>query len=161
MGCHGHVIAHGQTGARLSHTGGLRHQVARTDLGQSLQPLTGSLGAVGLHEDAAQFIGDHDGRIRDGVHAAADGGVYLAQLDLIGERADGLHTGGTGHLEVIGGRLGIQRGAQHRLPHQVEVLGVLHHRAAGDCAQLFALQAEARDQPLSAEVSMSWLEAFA
>ena len=67
--------------------------------------------------------------------------------------------GAAGLLHVVGGGLGSEAGAEHALPGQVAVAGVLEHGAAGDLAEPLALQREAVDSPSSAAVSMSWLDA--
>ena len=41
----------------------------------------------------------------------------------------------------------VEPGREHALADQVEVLGVLHHRAGGDLAEALALQLVAFDQP--------------
>ena len=58
----------------------------------------------------------------------------------------GLDAGVAGLLDVVGRGLGREPGAEHRLAGQVEVAGVLEHRAGDDLAEPLALQAVAGDQ---------------
>jgi hypothetical protein len=56
--------------------------------------------------------------------------------------------GVAGLLDVVGGRLGSELGAEHALPRQVEVTRVLEHRAGHDLAEPLPLQREAGDEPV-------------
>ena len=90
----------------------------------------------------------HDRRIADGVEAAGDAGVDLAERDLLRDRDRGVEAGAAGALHVEAGRRGIEARRQHALAHQVEVLRMLEHRAAGDVAEALARDAVLGDQRL-------------
>ena len=71
------------------------------------------LRAVEVEQDVAQVLVDRDRRVRGGVHAARDPDVDLPQRDLVGDRDHGLQARPARLLEVVGGRLGRQLGAEH------------------------------------------------
>ena len=142
------VLAHGQAGARLARVRGIRGEVLGPEPAEDLEPLRQRLGAVEVQEHLAQALADGDGGVRGGVHAAGDGRVDLAELDLVGQAEDGFQPGGAGLLQVVGRGLGGQRGAQHGFAGEVEVPGVLEHGAGGDFADALVLQPEPGDQPV-------------
>ena len=146
VGGQGLVLAHGHAGARLARAGRLGHELPGAQLGEGAQAVLRGLGGVELQQHAARAVRERDGRVRDRVHAAADGGVELAEPDLVGEGAQGLHAGGAGHLDVGGRGGGGERGAQDGLAGEVEVARVLEDGAGGDLAEALALEPEPRDE---------------
>ena len=112
----------------------------------ALQPAERRALAVGVEQDLAQILVEGDRRVGGGVGAAGDAGVDLAEGDLVGDEDRRLEAGAAGLLDVVGGRLGREPGAEHALAGQVAVARVLEHGAAGDLAEPLALEAEAVDQ---------------
>ena len=72
--------------------------------------------------------------------------VDLAEGDLVGDQDRRLQAGAAGLLDVVGGGLRGEPGAEHALAGEVAVAGVLEDGAAGDLAERLALQAEAVDE---------------
>jgi hypothetical protein len=142
----GLVVTHRQAGARLGVAGLVGREVGRTDLGQGGEPALGVLGVVGLDEDLAELVADGQRGVRRGVGAAGDAGLDLAELDLGRDLERGLQTGAAGLLDVLGGRLGRQRGAEHDLAGEVEVAAVLEDGAGDELADALALEAVAGDE---------------
>ena len=142
------VLAHGQPGAGLAVAGRDRGEVRRTDRAERLEALHRGLRGEGAVQDAAQPRGDLDRGVRGGVDAAGDAGVDLAQLDPVGHMDHGLEAGGAGLGHVDRGGARVQGRAQGALAGEVEVPGELEHGAAGDLAELLALQAVAGHQAL-------------
>ena len=142
------VLAHREAGARLLVAGDRRDDVAGADLGQLLQFADGRALAVGLEQRLAQALVEGDRRVGGGVGAAGDAGVDLAEGDLVGDEDRRLQAGAAGLLDVVGGGLGGEAGAEHALAGQVAVARVLEDGAAGDLAERLALQAVAVDQPV-------------
>jgi hypothetical protein len=77
---------------------------------------------------------------------AGDAGLDLAQLDLVGEPHDRFKAGGAGLLEVVGGGVRGEGGPEHGFAGQVEVPGVLQHRAGGDFPMRLTLEPEPGDE---------------
>ena len=75
-------------------------------------------------------------------------GLELAEADLVAQRDDGLEAGRARLLHVVRGGLGGERRAEHGLAGEVEVAGVLEHRARGDLADPLALQPVPGDEPV-------------
>ena len=119
-------------------------------LASAAQPALEGLGAVGLEQDLAELLVDRDRRVGGGVGAAGDADLDLAQRDLVGHLDGGLDAGVAGLLDVVGGRLGAEPGAEHRLAGQVEVAAVLEHGAGDHLAEALALEAVAGDQAVDA-----------
>ena len=88
----------------------------------------------------AQVLVEADRRVGGGVGAAGDAGVDLAEGDLVGDEDRRLQAGAAGLLDVVGGRLGREPGAEHALAGEVAVARVLEHGAAGDLAEPLALE---------------------
>src|SRR4029079_2347663 len=137
------VLTHGEAGPRLLVAWDRGDDVAGADLGQLLQLADGRALAVGLEQGLAQVLVEGDRRVGGGVGAAGDAGVDLAEGDLVGDEDRRLQAGAAGLLDVVGGGLGGEAGAEHALPGEVAVARVLQHGAAGHLADLLALQAEA------------------
>ena len=72
----------------------------------------------------------------------------LADGDLAGHGERGLQAGVARLLDVVGGRGGVQRRAEHALAREVEVAAVLEHGARHDAPHPLALQPEAGDEPV-------------
>ncbi len=142
------VFAHGQPGPGLAGVRRVRGEVLGPETAQHLEPLRQGLGAAEVQQDFTQALADRDRGIGGGVDAAGDGGVDLAQLDLVGQAQHGFQAGSAGLLQVVCGGLGGERRTEHRLAGEVEVAGVLEHGAGGNFADPLVLQAEARDQPV-------------
>ena len=103
---------------------------------------------LSVEQQFAQILVECQRRIGGGVHAAGDPGLDLAERDLVGDQHDRLQAGAARLLDVVGGRLGARRVAEHRLAGEVAVARVLEHRAGDDLAEQLALQVEALDQPV-------------
>ena len=99
-----------------------------------------------LEQLLAELLADGDRGVGGGVGATGDADVDLTQGDLVGDLDGGLQAGAAGLLDVGGGGLGRQLGAEHRLAGQVEVAGVLEHGAGDDLAHRLTGQAEAVDE---------------
>ena len=140
------VLAHREAGARLLVAGDLGDDVAGADLGQRPQFAHRRALAVGLQQGLAQPLVEGDRRVGGGVGAAGDAGVDLAEGDLVGDQDRRLQAGAAGLLDVVGGGLGGEAGAEHALAGQVAVARVLEDGAAGDLAERLALEAVAVDQ---------------
>ena len=144
----GGVLAHRHLRPGLAVLRDGQPDVARTDLGQSGQLALGVAGGVDLHQLLAQLVADRDRSIGRGVGATGDPDLDGAERDLVGHDRRGLQTGAAGLLEVGGGRLGCELGAQHGLSGQVEVTGVLEDGAGHHLAHPLALDPEAGDEPV-------------
>ena len=70
----------------------------------------------------------------------------LAEGDLVGDEDRRLEAGAARLADVVGGRLGRELRAEHRLAGEVEVAAVLEDGARGDLAEALALEAEAGDE---------------
>ena len=140
------VLAHRQPGARLAVARDVWRQVARAHLEQAFHLVAGGLAAIDLQQDAPQPFVDADRRVRRGVHPAGDAAVDLPEGDLVGHQDRRFQAGAAGLLQVVGRRLRRQPRAEHAFAGQVEVAGVLEHRAGDHFAQAFAMQVEALDQ---------------
>ena len=140
------VLTHGQASARLAGRRGVRSQVGRTSLQEDLCHVQSGLLAAGLQQDLAQTVVDSNRSVGGGVHAAGDRGVNLAQLNHVGDRVEGLHAGGTCHLDVESRSVWRQCGAEDTLTGEVKVTGVLQYSAGGDCAEALAADTEAGDE---------------
>ena len=140
------VLAHGQPGAGLAVLRDVESDVAGPDRRQGGESALEVAGRVDLHQLAAEPVADSHGSVGGGVGAAGDADLELAERDLVGDLDDGLETGPAGLLEVGSRGLGGQLGAQHRLAGQVEVPGVLEHRARDHLADPLALEPEPGDE---------------
>ena len=140
------VLAHREPGAGLAVLGDVEADVAGTDRAERLEPARGVLGGVDLHQLAAQLVADRDGRVGGGVGAAGDARVDDAERDLVGHLDRRLQPGAAGLLDVGGGRLGCEPGAEHALAGEVEVARVLEHRPGHDLAEPLAPQLEPVDE---------------
>ena len=145
LGGDGGVVAHRHAGAGLS--------VARdldTQVGQQFQSVEDlalcAARAVDLEQLTAHRLRDGDRRVRGGVDATADGHVVAAARDTVGDRGDGLQAGAACLLDVEGGGVRRQRRTEDGLADEIEVTCVLEDGAAGDHAELLALQAEPAHQ---------------
>jgi hypothetical protein len=140
------VLAHRQSGAGLGRGGRGRREVPGSDRreGGELLPRRPRPGQV--QQRAAQRVADGDRRVGRRVDAAGDPGLDLPEADLVGQPDDGLHAGRARLLDVVRGGLRRERRAEHRLAGEVEVPGVLEHRAGRDLADALAGQPEPGDQ---------------
>ena len=145
---HRAVLAHREPGARLLVAGDLGDQVLRPEAGELPQLAGGRALAVGLEQRVAELLVEGDRGVGGGVGAAGDPGVDLAEGDLVGDQDRRLEPGAAGLLDVVGGGLGGEAGAEHRLAGQVAVVRVLEDGAAGDLAERLAGQPEAVDEPV-------------
>ena len=135
------VLAHRELRAGLAVLGDVEADVAGTDRAERLEPARGVLGGVDLHQLAAQLVADRDRRVGGGVGAAGDARVDDAERDLVGHLDRRLQPGAAGLLDVGGGGLGREPGAEHALAGEVEVARVLEHRSGDDLAEPLALAA--------------------
>ena len=146
QGGQGGVLPHRQLRARLAVLRDVEADVARTDGRERGQASLQVAGRVDLHQLATELVADRDRRVGGGVGPAGDADLDLAEGDLVGDLDGRLQTGAAGLLDVDRRRLRRQLGAEHRLAGQVEVPGVLEHRAGDDLPDPLALEAEAGDQ---------------
>ena len=138
----GGVLAHRQAGARLGVLRDRQPDVAGPDLRERGDLAHRVAGGVDLHQLLAQLVADRDRGVRGGVRTSRDADLDLAEGDLVGHLDRRLQAGAARLLDVGRRRLGGQLGAQHALPGQVEVAGVLQHRPRDDLTQPLALQPE-------------------
>ena len=136
------VLPHRQTRPRLGVLRDRQPDVPGPDLRQGGQLAHGVAGGVDLHQLLAQLVADGDGSVGGRVGAAGDADVDLAERDLVGDLDGRLEAGAAGLLDVGGGRLGREPGAEHALAGEVEVAGVLEHRTGHDLAQSLTLESE-------------------
>ncbi len=144
----GGVLAHRQPGAGLAVLRDLQADVAGADLAQRGQLAHGVPSAVDPHQLLAEPVADRDRSVRGGVGATGDADVDLAQGDLVRDLDRGLEPGAARLLDVGGRGLGRELRAEHRLARQVEVAGVLEHRAGDHLAEALALEAVAGHEPV-------------
>ena len=142
------VLAHRKPGARLEHAGHDRLEVPRTQTEERLDAPPGAASTKRAQQQLLVLARIDDGRIADRVEPAGDAGVHLAERDFHRHGNRGVESGAAGALHVDAGSLRIEAGRQHALAHQVEVLGVLEHGAAGDIAEALAREAVFGDQRL-------------
>ena len=142
------VLAHREAGAGLAVLRDGQADVARADGGQRGEPAAGVAGGVDLEQLLAQLLADRDGRVGGGVGASGDADLDLAERDLVRDLDRGLQTGAARLLDVGRGRLGREPRAEHGLAGEVEVAGVLQHRAGDHLAEPLARQPEPVDQPV-------------
>ena len=103
---------------------------------------------VDVEQDVAQVLVDRDRGVGGRVDPARDPDVDLAQRDLVGDRDHGLQARPARLLDVVGGRLGRELGAQDGLAGEVAVAGMLQDGARDDLAEPLALEREALDEPV-------------
>ena len=138
----GGVLAHRQAGARLGVLRDRQPDVARPDLRQGRHLAHRVAGRVDLHQLLAELVADRDRRVGGGVRPSREADLDLPERDLVGHLDRRLEAGAAGLLDVGRRRLGRELGAQHALPSQVEVPGVLQHRPRDDLTEPLALQPE-------------------
>src|SRR6478735_3755452 len=140
------VLAHRELRAGLAVLRDVEADVAGADRAERPEPARGVLGGVDLHQLAAQLVADRDRRVGGGVGAAGDARVDDPERDLVGHLDRRLQAGAAGLLDVGGGGLGGEPGAEHALAGEVEVARVLEHRAGHDLAEPLAAQLEPVDE---------------
>ncbi|KPW11613.1 Uncharacterized protein ALO91_05882 [Pseudomonas syringae pv. aceris] len=141
------MLAHRQARAWLAVTRQLRFEVVWTQLHQSLELVTGRLAAVYLQQDLAQPLVDADRGIGRGVHATGNAALDLPQSDLVGHQQRRFQPRTARLLNVVSRGLCREPRAEHAFAGQVEVSGVLEHRARHHLAHAQPVQIEALDQP--------------
>ena len=143
------VLAHGQPGAWL---GVARHigpeRLVGTDLRQRPEPVGDGPRRVELEQGAAEVLVELERGVGGRVNAAGDARLDLPESDLVGDEDRRLQAGAARLLDVVRRGVRVEARAEHGLAGQVEVAGVLEHRAGDDVAEPHAGQTEPRDQPV-------------
>ncbi len=106
------------------------------------QPLPGAAAAGAGEQQLLIGARVDDRRIADGIGAAGDAGVDLAERDLVADVDRGFEARAAGTLHVEPRGVRIEAARQHALAHQVVVARVLDHRAGGHIPETLALKLE-------------------
>ena len=141
------MLAHRKAGARFDDARRRRLEVAPAC---SLEPrrirAPPGPAARAVERDAVQGSPVADRHVAGRVDAAGDAGLDFAQGDPLTDLDRSRETGAAGALDVVGGRVRVQTGAERGFARQIPVARMLDHRAGRDFAQLHASQPEALDQ---------------
>ena len=140
------VLAHRQTGAGFAIARQFRLEVMQAQLRQRLEFVGRCLAAIDLQQDLPQVFVDADGRVGGGIDATGNAALNLTEGDLVRHQQRRFETGAAGLLNVVGRRLWRQPRTEHAFTGEVEITGVLEHRAGGYFAHAQAVQVEALDQ---------------
>jgi hypothetical protein len=143
-----HALAHGKAGARFDDAGELRRKVPGAQPEPRHDPLHRRASGMHVQQDVAEFVAKHDRRVADGIGAAGDPAVYLAQCDLVGDQDCCFNARAAGALQVHAGRAQRESRVDHALAREIPVARMLDNRTQGDVAHSLAAQIQLRDEPL-------------
>ncbi len=134
------ALAHAEAGARLGDAGQLRLEIAGSQPEPGSDSRTERAAAETLHQDVAIVIRVDDRCVADGVGAAGDAGIDLAERDLVADQDGGLERGAARAREVECRRFRREAASQHAFPSQVPVARMLDNRATRNVAERRALK---------------------
>ncbi len=143
-----HALAHRQSRARLHDARKLRREMLRAQPEPRHDAVHRGPRGVHVEQDVPEFVTEYDGRVADGVGAACNPAVDLAEGDLVGNEYCRLDAGPAGALQVHSRGLQGQPGIDHALAGEIPVAGVLDNGAQRDVAHGLAAQVELVDEPL-------------
>jgi len=106
------VLAHRKAGPGLGVARDLRDDLLRAQPGQRAQPGRVGLGPGEGEEGLAEVLVERQRRVGGGVHPTGDPAVDLAQGNLVGDQDRRLQAGAARLLDIVGRRLGGERGAE-------------------------------------------------
>ncbi len=136
------MLSHRHAGARLAHARQLRLEEAGTRTRPRRESLAERSTARTTQKQFAIRRGIDDGNIAGRIDARGDGGVDLTHRDFQTEHDGGIETGAAGALQIERRSFRRETAIEHALARQVEILGVLEHRAGADIAEHLAAQVE-------------------
>ena len=134
----------------------------RTQSEERRQPLPGRAPAEALQQKLLVGARIDDRRVADGIRAAGDPGVDLAQRDLVADEDRGFETGAAGALQIHAGGLRIQtRWTARTRASGCNPCVCLMTAPAATSPRRTPCSLKRSTTPRNAAVSMSWLLAFA